>query len=184
MLKSALPDFDTTFAAQMGEMLAAKLGFQDWQESDGELTDALFALMTESEVDMTIFYRRLADLDVSSPDFSVLHDAFYDEAKIEPYRERWEQWLSSYCQRVLSSPFAVDERRASMNRVNPCYVLRNYLSQQAIDAATVGDYQPLHQLMEVMKHPYDERAEWAEYAKKRPAWAKQKAGCSMLSCSS
>ncbi len=184
MLKSALQDFDTSFAALMGEMLAAKLGFQDWQESDGELTDALFALMTESEVDMTIFYRRLADLDVSCPEFSVLHDAFYDEAKIEQYRERWDQWLSSYCQRVLSSPFTVDERRASMNRVNPCYVLRNYLSQQAIDAATVGDYQPLHQLMEVMKHPYDERAEWAEYAKKRPAWAKQKAGCSMLSCSS
>ena len=184
MLSDGLAQFDQTFAQAMGDMLAAKLGLTGWHESDSSMVDQLFALMTESEVDMTIFFRHLADLDVSAPDLSVLRPAFYDSVKMKHYRERWDAWFAQYCQRVMTAPFDIEERKAVMNRTNPCYVLRNYLAQQAIDAATTGDYQPLQTLMQVMREPYQERPEWASYAEKRPDWAKQKAGCSMLSCSS
>ena len=71
-----------------------------------------------------------------------------------------------------------------MNRVNPKYVLRNYLAQQAIEQAEKGDYAMLHQLYRVLQKPYDEQPQESELANKRPEWARNKAGCSMLSCSS
>ena len=83
---------------------------------------------------------------------------------------------------VDSTP--ADARQTRMNRANPRFVPRNYLAQQAIDAATQGDMGVLERLMRVLQRPYDEQPEHADLAAKRPEWARHKVGCSMLSCSS
>jgi uncharacterized protein YdiU (UPF0061 family) len=76
-----------------------------------------------------------------------------------------------------------EERRAEMRAASPAVVPRNYLAQEAIDAAENGDMGPLERLLEVCRRPYDEPAD-ARYTARRPEWARDKAGCSALSCSS
>jgi uncharacterized protein YdiU (UPF0061 family) len=71
-----------------------------------------------------------------------------------------------------------------MNLVNPKYVLRNYMAQLCIDDADKGDYSLLNELFEMLKKPYDEQPNFQKWFTKRPDWARDKVGCSMLSCSS
>ena len=77
------------------------------------------------------------------------------------------------------------QRKEKMNAVNPKYVLRNYMSQLAIDKANEEDYSLIDELFDLLKKPYDEQPDMeSKWFVKRPDWAKEKAGCSMLSCSS
>jgi uncharacterized protein YdiU (UPF0061 family) len=124
---------------------------------------------------MTIFFRKLAS--ISEPMISELEDCFYD---IEEAPEvEWQQWLSTYLAVVPLN------RKEGMNRVNPKYVLRNWMAQLAIDKAEAGDYSLLEELYQLLKNPYSEQPEKeADWFVKRPDWARNRVGCSMLSCSS
>ena len=182
-LESALEQFQYDYQQQSQTMMADKLGLREFVETDQALFAELESIMVSEEVDMTLFYRCLAMHEV--PSYESLKEAFYTpQAHSTDYIEKWNTWLGKYCQRLATDQQPFQERQGLMNKVNPKYVFRNYLAQQAIDKAEQGDYAMVQELLEVFRKPYDEQSEKQYYASKRPDWAKNKVGCSMLSCSS
>jgi uncharacterized protein YdiU (UPF0061 family) len=184
------------------QCMANKLGLATFQPGDGGdagddgLSEGLFDLLKAAEIDMTWFYRLLADYPLES-----VRDQSMEErvAKVREhfapamYREvdqasAWSVqcalWLVPYAKRVAAEALDATQRRERMNRVNPKYVLRNYLAQIAIDAAEAGDNSELLALHDALRRPYDDQPGNQRFAEKRPEWARQRAGCSMLSCSS
>ena len=193
-LQQALTVYNQTYSHGWQSMMAEKLGLKSFDsETDEELCKELLILLAEVETDMTIFYRKLALVNVDiEPDgqsdeqlIEIMLDAWYRfEAVSEDYKSRFAQWLRQYILRVQKEGVGQVDKKQLMNAVNPRYVLRNYLSQLAIDKAEQGDFSMVNELMDVMRHPYDEQADKDEFAKKRPDWARNKPGCSQLSCSS
>ena len=195
-LEESLDVYPQTFQAAWLETMTAKLGFKSYREkSDNALVDDLNHLLASVETDMTIFYRQLASVDASVSDLENLDvelamkpllAAYYVEEQVtEDYRHKMGEWLRRYIKRVQEDDSSNEERASSMNAVNPKYVLRNYLAQLAIDASEKGDHNLVNELLEVLRRPYDEQPEKeSQFYQKRPDWARSRAGCSMLSCSS
>jgi uncharacterized protein YdiU (UPF0061 family) len=111
-----------------------------------------------------------------------LRRAFYDDTAFAPvHAGNLAAWLRRYIARVKQDAAPAGTRAERMNRVNPKYVLRNYLAQLAIDALSAGDASVMERLMAVLQNPYDEQPAHDELAERRPEWARNRAGCSALS---
>ena len=172
-------------------MMAQKLGLVAFEPAlDRPLIEDLLRLLPVVETDMTLFFRQLAlvptDATVTDEQrLAPLHEVYYrPEQLTTAYRDRLAAWLGRYNERLQRDNLPDGKRRALMNAVNPKYVLRNYLAQQAIDKVLQGEYASVEELLEVLRHPYDEQPGMERYAEKRPEWARHRPGCSMLSCSS
>jgi uncharacterized protein YdiU (UPF0061 family) len=169
-------------------MMQNKLGFQINQEEDTIIIGSLTQLLEEVETDMTIFFRNLSTVtktDSTIFAFKKIEDAFYNKKELNDVKlAKWHNWLKNYSIRI-NQEIAVDsDRKTKMNLTNPKYVLRNYMAQLCIDDADQGDYSLLNQLYEMLKNPYDEQPSFEKWFAKRPDWAREKIGSSMLSCSS
>ncbi|MCX5881875.1 MAG: protein adenylyltransferase SelO family protein, partial [Deltaproteobacteria bacterium] len=176
-------------------MMAKKLGLYAFEpRTDEALIGELLSILPLIETDMTIFYRRLADVDISvdlladisdSAIMAPLMEAYYVPEQVTgEYKAAIGNWLRGYIARTRKDNASPETRRLEMNAVNPQYVLRNYLAQQAIDKAEAGDFSMINELLELLRHPYTEQQGKEKFAEKRPDWARHRAGCSMLSCSS
>lgn len=209
-LESALGAYETALRESLRAMWLQKLGLSETSplietdpdrfstepaplgvQLDDPLLDDLPGVLGLAETDMTIFFRRLADVPsagLQGPDAELLAplaDAYYESAPFDPERSaKTAAWLRRYLSRAREEGVTDDERRRRMNGVNPKFVLRNYLAQLAIDRAEQGDPSGVVELLEVLRRPYDEQPGKEAFAEKRPDWARHRAGCSMLSCSS
>ena len=187
-LEALLNAFEADYQSAWQQMMMDKLGLKNFTAADNELMTELDRVLGLTEIDMTLFYRALADLDVTAGDedpSAHFADALYvpDQVTAET-QSALNGWLGDYAARVRLDNRDKTDRAQGMNATNPIYVLRNYLAQLAIDDAERGDFARIHELLAVLRNPYDVQEGKQQYADKRPDWARTRVGCSMLSCSS
>jgi uncharacterized protein YdiU (UPF0061 family) len=188
LLEAGLREYKRAFQAELAHRYMAKLGLSSLEdEADFQLVNGCFSWLAAQETDMTLFFRGLARV-VTAPEApaelpAVLREAFYGQVP-EDHLAKGLEWLTAWWRRTRREEAAPAELARRMDAVNPKYVLRNYLAQEAIDAAHAGDGSKVHLLLDVMRRPFDEQPGREAYAAKRPDWARFKPGCSALSCSS
>ena len=191
-LQTGLDGYVARYEAAWTEMMARKLGIRRHDPAlEDELISELLALLPLAETDMTIFFRELAGVGPNQADgvetdiLAPLMAAWYQPDKIPPeLRLRWLNWLRRYAGRLRLDGEADADRVTRMHAANPRYVLRNYLAQEAIDRAEQGDASGITELLNVLRRPCTDQPGREAFAEKRPDWARNKPGCSMLSCSS
>jgi len=173
-LKAVLDCYTPLCERRYIELMQAKFGLSEEQEDDAGLIQDLLSLMQQSHVDYTNFFRTLGSFSSKngSPN-EPLRDFFLD-------REAFGRWTKRYADRLNREKSRDEERSLRMNRVNPKYILRNYLAQQAIEKAQQKDYSEIDRLLTLLQNPYSEQPGMDAYAAPPPNWGKHLS----VSCSS
>lgn len=186
-LQTVIDEFQKKYQDQYLKMMRNKLGLFKEDKNDHFLIDGLLGLFGQIEIDMTLFFRLLAKVTSSDYDGSChekLLPAFYSEPDKKKDIPALFFWYNQYIHRLSIEDTPEKERIKKMNRTNPKYVLRNYMAQLAIEAGNKSDFSLIHEFYEMLQKPYEEAEKYQKWFSKRPDWAKDKIGCSMLSCSS
>jgi len=153
-----LKSFQSHFERHFHASLCAKIGLPE-TPTHVELALALLDIMAEGQADFTLGFRQLSVLDDTAGD----HDPawlrlFDDEQAAQPWLVQWRHALQA-------TGRSQGARRAAMQAVNPAFILRNHLAQQAVDAAiTELDFAPMRRLQSVLTQPFADQPEAADLA--------------------
>ncbi len=170
-LQETLNTYPECYSRYYTFFMQEKLGLVSPENSDDQLIKQLLNALQHSQCDYTRFFRALCDF-VPGTDNQTLTSV----VDTRPMA----QWLKRYAQRLQKETLPDTVRSHQMKQVNPKYVLRNYLAQQAIEQAERGDLSEIERLMQVLKKPFDEQPDNADDAHGPPAGARQV----QVSCSS
>jgi uncharacterized protein YdiU (UPF0061 family) len=184
-LQQALDSYGDVFQKHYYPMMAAKLGLEKVVQDDYGFVARVEKVLATIKPDLTIFYQLLAELppDIQEEREIVAHfsESFYHELKA-PEAEALSGLVRAYLHKLQGNTFPREESVKRMRAANPRFILRNYLLHQAIEELERGEETLFTKLQAAMKEPYSAKGD--EFFARRPDWAAQKAGCSMLSCSS
>ncbi|MBV1862904.1 MAG: YdiU family protein [Rhodobacteraceae bacterium] len=140
--------------------MRAKLGLKSVQDDDTRLADGLLSAMKGQNVDYTLLFRYLADATLGNAEKA---QALFDDPSA------FNSWLSAWQDRASVETATPSERAAAMNRVNPIYIPRNHMVEEALQAAEQrGNYARFEKLSAVLANPYEERDGLQEYASPAP----------------
>ena len=151
--------FETRFRGHWLRLHRGKLGLPDAlsDTATAALTDDLLAIMIAERLDHTRTFRLLA---------TVLRGADRAVADLVDDSVRWLDWQSRWLANVTTDPQSTAD---AMDRVNPAYLARNHLVEEALAAAATGDLAPTEALLDVLRDPFTVRPGLDRYAAPAPA---------------
>ena len=180
-----LDKYGGALTANYEAKMAAKLGLSEYSQ---ELSIGLMQLMSGCKADMTNTYRSLSEVTrMQGEDLSKIPgglSAVLEEAGAsEEQRAEWLEWIKGYHAALRADPMPAEEQAKLQDATNPCFILRNHLCQEAIEAAEDGDFGPVHDLLDLLRRPYEDQEGKESYKRVVPEEMDGQ-GVSMLSCSS
>ncbi len=155
--KAVIAEFAPRFEAAYLGGLNRKIGLSQAREGDQVLVQALLKAMAENEADFTLTFRRLADAAVSPDGDAAVRALFTNPGAYDDWSLQWRE-------RLRDDPITPEARRTAMNAVNPIYIPRNHLVEEALAAAVEkNDFTPFEWLSDVLSRPFEERPGFERY---------------------
>jgi len=174
LAKTELEKYYVHYKESYISLIRKKLGLSVPMPEDESMLDDLLNLLAEDKVDYSIFFRQLCGFSTETNNCSEVRDLFIN-------RIAFDEWAKVYSVRLKSENTNDHIRKMAMKKINPKFILRNYMAELAIrKAVDEHDYSEIDKLFSILQTPYDEHPENESFAGFPPDWANQIS----VSCSS
>ena len=166
LAKAALAEYQEIYTLKYQSLMRKKLGLTITTDDDKKLISSLLDCLEINHVDYSLFFRRLSQI-LSDDKITACRDLFLD-------RNAFDSWFEHYQERLLQESILPEKRSEQMKKVNPKFILRNYMAEIAIrKAQDEKDYSEIKNLMTILSQPFEEHPEFEHYAGHPPEWSNQ-----------
>lgn len=173
-IQQTLAQYEPTLIAHYQLLMQQKMGFIQWSNVEQQLLNDYFDIMQRNHSDYSLSFRLLNTLHQGTANQQTVLFELHDND------EQFKQWAQRY-KKLTAKQWSNDEARTEQqNKVNPKYILRNHLAEEAIRKAQQGDNSEVHRLQKILARPFDEQIEFEAYAAPAPQWSKNL----VITCSS
>lgn len=168
-----LDGYDNIYRRAYYSAFCKKLGLQGRSECDNEqLVVDLLKMMEDTKADFTMTFRQLGDVPINELETNVINPSHWAllDLQIHP---KFIQWMATYHKILVDNGIVDEVRRTNMHRVNPKYVLRNWMAEDAIAAVKRNDYSVIRKLLHILQNPFEDQieADILGYASRPPKWS-------------
>ena len=171
------------YKSKFMELFCKKLGIVKCESDEEQLVAILLKTLEDSHADFTMTFRELSEIDidtlVQSANTGKFSDQFWTLNKLAQH-EWFKDWCKVYAKHFTDK--SDKDRRKKMQKINPKYVLRNWIAQQAVERTEKNDFSDVRYVLKVLQNPYEDNPEANKkgFASEPPKWAKKL----RVSCSS
>ncbi|WP_133136931.1 protein adenylyltransferase SelO [Legionella rowbothamii] len=152
LLDDVLNSFPARFHHYWSAKVQSKLGLQELNEQTVKLIELFFALLQKHKPDFTNTFRMLSQAIDSPEQQKSLSQALGGQAQSE-------QWVNDWSNYVRQQAIDIKIIKNQMNQVNPAYIPRNHLVENAINHFIKNnDRSLMDTLLLVLKNPYQLQA--------------------------
>lgn len=148
--------FSNTYTSSWFDGMHRKLGINDvkaqLEAQDMSLIDEFLSELQQHSLDYTGVFRALSkslDSQVECTELS------------SQWQQKWKQCLNN-------QGIDLEQVASDMNSINPIYIPRNHIVEEAIAAAEASDYRPFKQLVDILDEPYTETEGLDRFAQPSP----------------
>ena len=160
--REALARYEPEYRATLAALYRGKLGLRGERDEDPGLLSGVLQLLRENQVDYPMFFRALCGFGTGPAEKNVAVRNLFQAP------EAFDAWSAAYRTRLGHEGVPDDERQAGMRKINPRYILRNWLAQRAIDRAQNRDFSEVDRLLNLLRRPFDDQPGFEEYAGPAP----------------
>ena len=145
MVQNALNQFPDLYHSEYLQIFSQKLGLTSSQEDDEQLIQDFLDLLEANQSDFTLAFRRLSELLINVDNIKSLFD----------FPEPFDDWLARWQARCALENISSEDRHRQMISINPAFIPRNHLVEQAIDKAYTSDLSMFHRLNLRLSKPFE-----------------------------
>ena len=159
LASEAISAFTSRFQEHWVAGMRDKLGISSDEDCDLDLIRELLRAMHENAADFTLTFRRLCDAAADEKADADARSLFADPSAYDSWAARWRS-------RLVLDRLEPNARAQAMRNVNPAFIPRNHLVEQALSAAIeYEDFSRFAALLAVLSRPYEDQEAFADYAK-------------------
>jgi len=147
--------FPEIYQGAWASEMHAKLGLSTKNEDDMQFINALHEIIKDQKIDYTSLFRKLSDVLRGKRELFL---ALFEDDSIVT------SWLDEWVARIEESGSDTKTVADRMDEVNPIYIPRNHLVEEALKTASQqADFEPFKQLLDVVSNPFEKRPGFEKY---------------------
>ncbi len=168
-LEKIIKHYGRLYSRHFLYLMGKKLGLDEVFDKDFDFIKQMLGMLQSLHVDYTLFFRTLSRYDGDRKGL----------LKLGLLHRPMNEWLDEYDKYLKNNKTTEEIRHKNMLKINPKYVLKNYMLQEAIDEAEKGVFDKVEALFTIAQNPYAEHKEFEHWSKATPdEFKNQKLSCS------